>query len=165
MSSFIKTFNFSAFLFLTLLFFNCCGNIPLVDSGPKINRIKLLNDSIILNKSKNRFMNFELWKYQQRQNKDVFYNLNLNVIIDIHDSLDLSSTKVSIINSNDTLFTNRLSLLKDTIIEFNRNIVNSFDFNKVSHENYDFIIFSNIRIYDKEMKKWTEYSHEAQIVN
>ena|SRR5690606_7372700 len=165
MSSFIKSFNLLVFLSITLLVFNNCCSIPLVDCGPKINRIKLLNDSIVLSKSKNGLMKFGLWEYQQRQKNDRYYNINLNAIIGIHDSLDLSSTKVSIKNSNDTIFTKRPFLLKDTIIESHRNIVYSLDFNVVSYENYDFIIFNNIKIFDKEENKWIDYSHKVQILN
>lgn len=161
----IKLLNLLGCFCIIILLISSCCSIPLVNCGPKITRLKLINDSIVLNKTKNRLMKFELWEYQQRHRNNKHYNININTIMAINDSLDLSIAKVCIINSNDTLFAQKPLLIKDIVTDSHRSTVYSLDFDIDPYKNYQSIIFTDIEIFDKEENKWINYHSKVQIQN
>lgn len=163
MSISIKSLNiFVFFSVLTLVFSGCC-RVPLVDCGPKITHVRLLNDSIVLNK--NKIIKIELWEYQERGKNYKSYNANFNAIIGMHDSLDFSVAKVSLINSKDSIFSASPLIIKNTVLGSNKNVIYSFEFKNATYENYHFIILNDIKMFNREEYKWDNYSSKVEILN
>lgn len=160
-----KSFYVSIFLSINLFLCYSCCSIPLVDCGPKIQRITLQNDSIFFDANKNRCIRFELFEYKHREINTRFYDLNLNAVIDSQDSLDFSTAKFSLIQSKDTISTLKHLVIKDTVIENYRNMMFSIEFDNISKESYDFILIENIKLIEFDTNNRINYNHKVQILN
>lgn len=162
MNSLTKHFSLFLYILIVLSFFSSCCNIPLFDCGPKISKIKLMNDTIFLKENNDKkVIFFELFEYQRNNNINKYYQLYLNIVIDPQDTIDLSITKVSVIINNDTIFAEPPAIFKNEITKFNKKTI--YNFGLKLNEDFNSILLEDIKIFDRERNKVASFNYDLQL--